>query len=57
MENRFPSTLLVEAWIQLAHQIRSPDAQCSVIDKINATFGSISAAELYLEMKKLKRRK
>jgi hypothetical protein len=57
MENRFPSTLLIEAWIQLAHQKRSPDTQCSVIGKINATFGSVSEAELYLELEKLKRGK
>ncbi|NRA56159.1 MAG: hypothetical protein HRU23_18620 [Gammaproteobacteria bacterium] len=57
MENRFPSRLLVEAWIELAHLNRSPDTQCSVIDKINATFGSILAAELYIEMEKLKGRK
>lgn len=55
MKNQYPSILLLETWIQLAQTKRFPDAQCSVADKINTIFGSISEAELYLEKEKLKR--
>ena len=53
MDKSLPPTLLVETWIQLARNNQSPDYPCSVIDKINTIFGSISEAELYLEMEKL----
>jgi len=54
MNKQYPPTLLIETWLELAKNKKFPEAQQSVIEKINLTFGSISEAELYLEKEKMK---
>lgn len=54
MKNQPPTILLIETWVALAHNNKFPDAQKSIIEKINTIFDSIYEAELYLEMEKLK---
>ena len=54
MPQSIPSVFLLETWIELVHSRKCPDEPCSVAVKINTIFGSVAAAEIYLEKEKLK---
>ena len=53
MKNQTPSTILIQTWIEFAQNNKFPEAQQIVIDKINAIFGSVYEAELYVEKERL----
>ena len=49
MDNQHPPRLLIETWLELSRSYEYPEAQAFSIERLNALFGSISAAERYLE--------
>jgi len=54
MTPTIPSIWLLETWLELLHNRELPLQPCFVSNKIIDIFGSITAAELYLEKEKLK---
>ena len=54
MKKQYPPVLLIETWLELAQNNKFPEANQSIIDKINITLGSVYEAELYLEKQKIK---
>ncbi|WNC73450.1 hypothetical protein RGQ13_05495 [Thalassotalea psychrophila] len=49
----FPMSLL-ETWMELVNNTNFPDVQKTVLHNITSVFGSVNAAELFLEQQKLK---
>lgn len=52
-KTNFPM-LLLETWMELANNTRFPEVQQTVLHNITSVFGSVNAAELYLEQQKQK---
>ena len=53
MDNQHPPLLLIETWLELSRCYKFPEIQAFSIKKLNNVFGSLAAAECYLEENRL----
>ena len=53
MERKFPPTLLIETWLDIANNHCYPEAQEVAFRNLSLSFDDISQAELYVEKQKL----